>query len=45
MEKIVFKVKSYSSAAFTIERLQVQLIDIERDNLSSIKGIGEKHSQ
>jgi DNA polymerase (family 10) len=36
-----FKVKSYSSAAFTIERLQVQLIDIERDNLSSIKGIGE----
>lgn len=36
-----FKVKSYSSAAFTIERLTVQLADIEIDKIYSIKGIGE----
>lgn len=36
-----FKVKSYSSAAFTIERLTMQLADIEIDKIYSIKGIGE----
>src|SRR5687768_11122323 len=36
-----FKSKSYSSAAFTIEKLPFQLIDVDRDKIFSIKGIGE----
>ncbi|NML22060.1 DNA polymerase/3'-5' exonuclease PolX [Pseudoflavitalea sp. G-6-1-2] len=36
-----FKSKSYSSAAFTIEKLPQQLADVPADKLSSIKGIGD----
>jgi DNA polymerase (family X) len=36
-----FKSKTYSSAAFTIEKLPFQLIDLDRSKLSGIKGIGE----
>jgi len=36
-----FRAKSYSSAAFTIEKLPVQIVDTPREKLSSIKGIGE----
>lgn len=36
-----FKAKSYSIAAFTIEKLPVQLSEIPLDKLSAIKGIGE----
>ena len=36
-----FKAKSYSTAAFTIEKLPQQLADIPADKLSSIKGIGD----
>ncbi|WP_127124516.1 DNA polymerase/3'-5' exonuclease PolX [Pseudoflavitalea rhizosphaerae] len=36
-----FKAKSYSTAAFTIEKLPQQLSDIPADKLSSIKGIGD----
>ncbi|MGZ5247610.1 MAG: helix-hairpin-helix domain-containing protein [Flavitalea sp.] len=36
-----FKSKSYSSAAFTIEKLPFQLVDMDREKLFSIKGIGE----
>lgn len=36
-----FKAKSYSVAAFTIEKLPQQLADIPADKLFSIKGIGE----
>ncbi len=36
-----FKAKSYASAAFTIDKLPMQLCDTERDKLFSIKGIGE----
>lgn len=36
-----FKAKSYSSAAFTIEKLPQQLADLPADKLFSIKGIGE----
>lgn len=36
-----FKSKSYSTAAFTIEKLPQQLSDIPADKLSSIKGIGD----
>jgi DNA polymerase (family 10) len=36
-----FKSKSYSTAAFTIEKLPQQLADIPADKLSSIKGIGD----
>ena len=36
-----FKSKSYSSAAFTIEKLPVQLQEIEREKIFGLKGIGE----
>lgn len=36
-----FKSKSYSSAAFTIEKLPQQLADIPAEKLGSIKGIGD----
>jgi DNA polymerase (family 10) len=36
-----FKTRTYSTVAFTIERLPVQLKDIPREKLFSIKGIGE----
>ena len=36
-----FKTKTYSIAAFNIEKLPVQLKDTPRENLFSIKGIGE----
>lgn len=36
-----FKAKSYSVAAFTIEKLPQQLSDTPLDKLSSIKGIGD----
>jgi DNA polymerase (family 10) len=36
-----FKAKSYSSAAFAIEKLPMQLSSVESDKIFSIKGIGE----
>lgn len=36
-----FKTKSYSSAAFTIEKLPAQLSELPQDKIFSIKGIGE----
>ncbi|MCW3463766.1 DNA polymerase/3'-5' exonuclease PolX [Chitinophaga nivalis] len=36
-----FKAKSFASAAFTIEKLTVQLKDTPRDEIFRIKGIGE----
>ncbi len=36
-----FKAKSYSSAAFSIEKLPVQLSDTPREKIASLKGIGE----
>ncbi len=36
-----FKVKSYSIAAFTIDKLSVQLENVAEDKIFSIKGIGE----
>lgn len=36
-----FKTKTYSSAAFTIDRLPMQLSETDRGKLFSIKGIGE----
>lgn len=36
-----FKSKSYSTAAFTIEKLPQQLADIPADKLSTIKGLGD----
>ncbi|HSB92142.1 MAG TPA: PHP domain-containing protein [Flavitalea sp.] len=36
-----FKAKSYSVAAFNIEKLPVQLTDVERSKIFSLKGIGE----
>jgi DNA polymerase (family X) len=36
-----FKSKSYSVAAFNIEKLPVQLHEIERDKIFSLKGIGD----
>jgi DNA polymerase (family X) len=36
-----FKTKSYSSAAFTIEKLPVQLSSLPADKIFGIKGIGE----
>jgi len=36
-----FKTKTYSVAAFNIEKLPMQLKDTPRENLFSIKGIGE----
>src|SRR5687767_12879466 len=36
-----FKSKSYSIAAFNIEKLPVQLADIEQEKIFALKGIGE----
>ena len=36
-----FKAKSYSSAAFTIDKLPIQLSETPKENLFSIKGMGE----
>jgi DNA polymerase (family 10) len=36
-----FKTKSYSSAAFTIEKLPVELSSLPTDKIFGIKGIGE----
>ena len=36
-----FKAKSYSSAAFNIEQLTVQLSEISREKIHTLKGIGE----
>jgi len=36
-----FKAKSYASAAFNIERLPVQLTDIEPEKIFSLKGVGD----
>ncbi len=36
-----FKVKSYAIAAFTIEKLPVQLSELPAEKIASIKGIGE----
>jgi DNA polymerase (family 10) len=36
-----FKAKSYAAAAFTIEKLTVQLAELPQDKIFSIKGIGE----
>jgi len=35
-----FKSKSYASAAFAIENLQVQLNDLPTEKISGLKGIG-----
>ncbi|MEO5984648.1 MAG: helix-hairpin-helix domain-containing protein [Ferruginibacter sp.] len=40
-----FKSKSYSSAAFAIEKLPVQLTDLPVEKLSSLKGIGASTSK
>ena len=36
-----FKTKSYSVAAFTIEKLPIQLADLSEEKIFSIKGIGD----
>jgi DNA polymerase (family 10) len=36
-----FKAKSYSSAAYTIEKLEAQLSELEPDKIFAIKGIGQ----
>lgn len=36
-----FKAKSYSSAAFTIEKLPIQLVSLEEEKIFAIKGIGQ----
>ncbi len=40
-----FKSKSYSSAAFTIEKLPVQLSTLEHNKVFTLKGIGESVGQ
>lgn len=40
-----FKSKSYSSSAFAIEKLSIQLSDIPAEKISGIKGIGASSSQ
>jgi DNA polymerase (family X) len=40
-----FKSKSYASAAFTIEKLSLQLSEIPVEKISTIKGIGASSSQ
>ena len=40
-----FKSKSYSSAAFAIEKLPTQLSEIPTENISSLKGIGASSAQ
>ncbi|MBM3440682.1 MAG: DNA polymerase/3'-5' exonuclease PolX, partial [Bacteroidetes bacterium] len=36
-----FKAKSYASAAYTIERLPLQLSEMNPDDIARVKGIGE----
>ncbi len=40
-----FKSKSYSAAAFAIEKSPVQLSEIPKENIASIKGIGTSSAQ
>ncbi|MGG9972802.1 helix-hairpin-helix domain-containing protein [Ferruginibacter sp. SUN002] len=40
-----FKAKSYAAAAFNIEKLEVQLSEIDHEKISSIKGIGESSAK
>ena len=40
-----FKSKSYSSAAFAIEKLPFELSSFERNQIASIKGIGESSAK
>jgi DNA polymerase (family 10) len=40
-----FKSKSYSSAAFTIEKAEVQLADLPTEKISSLRGIGASTAQ
>lgn len=40
-----FKSKSYSSAAFAIDKLPVELESIERNTIASLKGIGESSAK
>lgn len=40
-----FRSKSYSTAAFNIEKLPVQLKDIAKDKIPSLKGIGESSTK
>jgi len=40
-----FKSKSYSSSAFSIEKLQVQLNELPLEKISSLKGIGASSAQ
>ncbi|WP_052273391.1 DNA polymerase/3'-5' exonuclease PolX [Flavihumibacter solisilvae] len=40
-----FKSKSYSSAAFNIEKLPVQLADTPAEKISSLKGIGDSSAR
>ena len=40
-----FKSKSYSIAAFNIEKLPVQLSSVEKSEISSIKGIGDSSAK
>lgn len=39
-----FKAKSYSSAAYTIERLPMQLAEMNPDDIAHMKGIGESNA-
>ncbi|MCU0385127.1 MAG: helix-hairpin-helix domain-containing protein, partial [Flavihumibacter sp.] len=40
-----FKAKSYASAAFSIEKLPVQLSDTPREKIAGLKGIGDSTSK
>ncbi|MBX2930958.1 MAG: DNA polymerase/3'-5' exonuclease PolX [Chitinophagaceae bacterium] len=40
-----FKAKSYSSAAYTIDKLPIQLASLEHNKIFSLKGIGESVGQ
>ncbi|MEY3153113.1 MAG: hypothetical protein RLZZ333_1710, partial [Bacteroidota bacterium] len=39
-----FKAKSYASAAFSIEKLPIQLSEVAREELAGLKGIGASTS-
>ena len=40
-----FKSKSYASAAFAIEKLQVQINELPVEKISGLKGIGSSSAQ
>ncbi|MFN5914554.1 MAG: helix-hairpin-helix domain-containing protein [Chitinophagaceae bacterium] len=40
-----FKAKSYASAAFAIERLPIELADMNRNDIAQVKGIGASSAQ